>query len=91
MQGFRAAILECFHDSRRNCKGIWKRSSFYRLGRGGGGGGGAGGTMKQKTLILFSKCLFAFTSSYRNFIKKRETQQERTVLARIARTRIFII
>ena len=32
MQGFRAAILECFHDSRRNCKGIWKRSSFYRLG-----------------------------------------------------------
>ena len=35
MQGFRATILECFHDSRRNCKGIWKRSSFYRLGRGG--------------------------------------------------------
>ena len=40
VQGFRAAILECFHDSRRNCKGIWKRSSFYRLVRGG--------TIKQK-------------------------------------------
>ena len=35
MQGFRAEILEYFHDSRRNCKGIWKRSSFYRLGGGG--------------------------------------------------------
>ena len=35
MQGFRAAILACFHDSRRNCKGVWKRSSCYRLGRGG--------------------------------------------------------
>ena len=51
MQGFRAAILGCFHDSRRNCKGILKRSSFYRLGEGGG-------TIKQKTLILFSKYLF---------------------------------
>ena len=49
MQGFRAAILECFHDSRRNCKGIRKGSSFYRWG---------GGTIKQKTLIFFFKVPF---------------------------------
>ena len=35
MQGFRAAILECFHDSRRNCKGILKGLRFIDWGGGG--------------------------------------------------------
>ena len=28
--------LQFSSDCKRNCKGIWKRSSFYRLGKGGG-------------------------------------------------------
>ena len=91
MQGFRAEILECFHDSRRNCKGIWKRSSFYRLGRRGGGGGG-GGVGNYKTTdpdFVFKVPFFAFTIRCRNFIKKRNAARTTRTIARIARTRIL--
>ena len=67
MRGCWAAVLECFQDCRRNCKLIWKGSSFYSCFCFLGGGGGRGGWVNYKMKTLFILPLIGLLNGMRWF------------------------